>query len=172
VFAERLKAKRPAPSPRWHLDEVQIQIAGKKHYIWRAVDDEGEVLDCVVSKRRTMPIALELMQKLLANQPVRPAQIVTDQYQCYVPPLYFLGLRDIHVAGTRHENNRAENSHLQVRKRERKMQGFKSVASAQRFLDVHGVIYNTFNVQPHIASRGAFQELRRRAFAVWDEVTA
>ncbi len=151
---------------------MQIRISGKKHYIWRAVDDEGEVLDCVVSKRRTMPIALELLQKLLSNQPVKPERIVTDRYQCYVAPLNFLGLRHIHIAGTRHENNRAENSHLQIRKRERKMQGFKSVASTQRFLDVHGVIYNTFNVQPHIASRSALHQLRRTAFATWDEAVA
>lgn len=172
AYAQRLRAKRPAPSPRWHLDEIQIRIAAKKHYVWRAVDDEGEVLDCVVSRRRTMPIAMELMQKLLANQPVKPERIVTDQYKCYEAPMYFLGLRGVHIAGSRHENNRAENSHLPIRLRERKMQGFKSVASTQAFLDSHAPIYNTFNVQPHIASRTALRELRARAFAAWDAVVA
>jgi transposase-like protein len=104
-------------------------------YLWRAVDDEGEVLDLVMQRRRDTEAALKLLKHLLRNQPVDP--IVTDGLGSYAAALKKLGLADRHHPGRLRKNNRAENSHLSIRRREWKMQGFKSQASAQRFLTTH-----------------------------------
>src|SRR5665213_3974239 len=109
-------------------------IGGKPMYLWRAVDDEGEVLDLVVQPRRNKPAAMKLLKRLLRNQPVDPETITTDGLPSYPAALDDLGLRDRHRPGRLRENNRAEHSHLPIRRRERKMQRFKSQSSAQRFL--------------------------------------
>ena len=153
LIARNLKRKRPAPSPRWHLDEVVCTIGGKRMYLWRAVDDEGEVLDVVVQKRRDHQAALKLLKRLLRNQPVEPEAIVTDGLASYGSALRELGLDGIHRPGRLRENNRAENSHLPIRRRERKMQLFKSQSSAQRFLTTHASVYNIFYTQRHLISR-------------------
>lgn len=113
-------------------------------YLWRAVDDEGEVLDVVVQKRRDHDAALTLLRRLLRNQPVEPQAIVTDGLASYGSALRELELGHLHRPGRLRENNRAENSHLPIRRRERQQQLFKSQASAQRFLTTHAAIYNTF----------------------------
>lgn len=166
-IARNLKRKRPAPSPRWHLDEVVCNIGGKRMYLWRAVDDEGEVLDVVVQKRRDHDAALTLLKRLLRNQPVEPEAIVTDGLASYGSALRELGLAGIHRPGRLRENNRAENSHLPIRRRERKMQLFKSQASAQRFLTTHAGVYNTFYTQRHLISRPALRRFRAGADAAW-----
>jgi putative transposase len=107
-------------------------VGGKRMYLWRAVDDEGEVLDLVMQRKRDTEAALKLMRRLLRNQPVEPSSITTDGLGSYVAALQELGLRHLHRPGRLRENNRAENSHLPIRRRERKMQGFKSIPSAQR----------------------------------------
>ena len=172
LIAQNLKRRRPAPSPRWHLDEVVCNIGGKRMYLWRAVDDEGEVLDVVVQKRRDHAAALRLLKRLLRNQPVEPTCIVTDGLASYGSALRELGLEDIHRPGRLRENNRAENSHLPIRRRERKMQLFKSQASAQRFLTTHASVYNTFYTQRHLISRPTLRTFRSAANDAWIEATA
>lgn len=166
-IARRLKKLRPAPSPRWHLDEVVSSIGGRRMYIWRAVDDEGEVLDLVVQRRRDGEAALKLLKRLLRNQPVAPEAIVTDGLRSYVTALDRLNLRHLHRPGRLRENNRAENSHLPIRRRERQMQRFRSQASAQRFLTTHAAVYNTFYTQRHLTSRPTLRRLRADALAAW-----
>ena len=129
-IARRLKKRRPAPSPRRHLDEVVCRIGGKRMFLWRAVDDEGEVLDVLVQRRRDTEAALKLLKRLLRNQPVEPEMITTDCLGSYGAALEILKVRHIHRPGRLRENNRAENSHLPIRRRERQQQLFKSRASA------------------------------------------
>ena len=171
-IAGNLKRRRPAPSPRWHLDEMVSRIGGRHMYLWRAVDDEGEVLGTSVERRRDAKAATSFLQKLLRDQPVKPEMIVTDGLRSYVSAAEALGLKPLHSPGRLRENNRVENSHLPIRKRERHMQQFKSQRSAQQFLTVHAAVYNTFYVQRHLASRGTMKVLRTHAHRAWHEAVA
>jgi putative transposase len=170
-FARRLKKLRPAPSPRWHLDEMVCSVGGKRMWLWRAVDDEGEVLDMVMQRARDTEAALKLLKRLVRNQPVRPQRIVTDGLKSYPAALAVLGLADLHLPGGLQENNRAENSHLPIRRRERKQLGFKSQASAQRFLTSHAAIYNTFYTGRHLTSRRTLRDFRSKAHEAWLQAT-
>jgi transposase-like protein len=134
-IARKLRRCRPRPSDRWHLDEMVVRIAGKRMYLWRAVDHEGEVLDMLVQRRRDKRAALRLMRKLLRKQGFVPKLLTTDKLGSYGSAFRNLRLTCPHEQGLR-KNNRAENSHQVVRRRERKMQRFKSARSAQRFLSV------------------------------------
>jgi putative transposase len=140
-------------------------------YLWRAVDCEGEVLDVLVQSRRNKRAAMKLMRKLLKSQGFAPAAIVTAKLPSYGAALSDLGMKVRHITGARN-NNRAENSHLPIRLRERRMQRFKSAGSAQRFLPTHAAIYNTFNVQPHLISRRTLRKFQAEAMNRWDAVTA
>src|SRR5580700_8792381 len=126
---------RPQPSDRWYLDEMVVRIAGKHMYLWRAVDHEGEVLEILVQRRRDKRAVVKLMRKLLRKQGLAPKRVTTDKLRSYAAAFRHLGLSCHHEQGLR-QNNRAENSHQVVRRRERKMQRFKSPASAQRFPSV------------------------------------
>ena len=148
-YAQRIDRGRPRPSCRWHLDEVFVKINSRTHYLWRAVDDEGEFLEVLVQSRRNKKAALKLMRKLLKKQGLLPSAIVTDKLPSYGAALRELGLSRYHDFGGR-KKNRAENSHRPVRRRERKMQRFKSTGSAQRFLSVHSSVYNLLNIQRHL----------------------
>ena len=128
-----------------------VRIAGERMYLWRAVDHEGEVLDMLVQRRRDTRAALRLMRKLLKKQGFAPKLLVTDKLRSYAAAFRRLRLSSPHEQGLR-RNNRAENSHQVVRRRERKMQRFKSARSAQRFLSMHAAVHNTFNLQRHLVS--------------------
>ena len=145
-----------------------VRIAGKRMYLWRAVDDEGEVLDVLVQRRRDKAAARKLMRKLLKKHGFAPVVIVTDKLRSYSSAFRDLGLSMRHEQGLR-QNNRAENSHLPVRRRERKFQRFKSAGSAQRFLSVHAAVYNTFNLQRHLISRRTLRAFRAKAAEQWSD---
>ena len=170
-YAARIRRRRPRPSDRWHLDEVFIRIGGKTHYLWRAVDDEGEVLDIIVQARRDRKAALKLLRRLLKRQGYLPEAIVTDRLRSYGAALRDLGLAARHVSGGR-SNNRAEVSHQPTRQRERQRRRFRSPGSAQRFLATHAAVYNHFNVQRNLISPRTLRDLRSQALAGWREVAA
>src|ERR1700750_698720 len=166
LIARKLRQGRPRPSARWHLDEMVVRIAGKRMYLWRAVDHEGEILDMLVQRRRDTQAALRLMRKLLKKQGFAPKLLVTDKLGSYGSAFRQLRLICPHDRGRR-KNNRAENSHQVVRRRERKMQRFKSARSAQRFLNIHSAVHNTFNHQRHLVSRSTLRIFRAEAAARW-----
>jgi putative transposase len=171
LFARELRSRRPRPTSRWHLDEMAVMIAGTQFWLWRAVDDEGEVLDLLMQRRRDKTAAMRLMRKLLKKQGFAPDMLVTDKLRSYGAANSEIGLSARHEQGLR-KNNRAENSHQPTRRREYKMQRFKSPGSAQRFLSVHAAVYNTFNVQRHLTSRRSLRVLRDEALRTWRTATA
>lgn len=171
MIAANIRRIRNRPTGRWHLDEAVVRIRGRRMYLWRAVDDEGEVLDVLVQKRRNKHAALKLLRRLLRNTGVHPEAIVTDKLASYRAAMKVLNLQGRHHPGGMRENNRAENSHLVIRRRERKQQRFKSQGSAQRFLSSHGPIYNVFNLQPHLISRSGLRVLRGQAETAWSAAT-
>src|SRR6266550_1569573 len=168
AIARRL---RPRPSNRWHLDEMVVRIAGKRMYLWRAVDHEGEVLDLLVQRRCDSWAALRLMRKLLKKNGFAPKLLVTDKLRSYAAAFRRLRLTCPHEQGLR-KNNRAENSHQVVRRRERKLQRFKSARSAQCFLSIHAAVHNTFNLQRHLISRSTPRIFRAEAAARWRNAVA
>ena len=170
VVAANLRRHRPRPSDHWHLDEMAIMIGGTRYWLWRAVDNEGEVLDFLVQRRRDAKVAAKLMKKLLKRQGFAPSRIVTDKLRSYRSAFRAIGLATIHDQGLR-VNNRAENSHQPVRRRGRKMQRFKSPGSAQRFLSIQSATYNTFYQQRHLLSRPTYKQLRARSFEEWSHAT-
>src|ERR671915_1175834 len=166
MFARNLRRLRPRPTGTWHLDEMVVSIQGRRMYLWRAVDSEGEVLDLLVQPRRDTAAALRLMRKLLKKQGFAPDQLVTDKLGSYGAARRELRLSCRHEQGLR-KNNRAENSHQPVRRRERKQQRFKSAHSAQRFLSMHAAVHNTFNLQRHLVSRRTLETFRTEAVHAW-----
>ena len=172
AFAANIRRRRGRADCVWHLDEMVVRINGERMFMWRAVDKEGEVLDVLVQKRRNKAAALKLLRKLLKNQGAVPEQIVTDGLASYKAALKSLGCPHLHQADRLRENNRVENSHLPVRRRERKMQRFKSQGQAQRFVSTHSAIYNTFNIQRHLTSQNTMRDMRAAAMAEWNAASA
>src|SRR5919199_144928 len=148
-----------------------ISIQGRRMYLWRAVDSEGEILDLLVQPKRDKAAALKLMRKLVKKQGYAPSLLVTDKLGSYAAARRELGLSARHEQGLR-KNNRAENSHQVVRRRERKLQRFKSAGSARRFLSTHAAVYNTFYVQRHLVSRRTLRIFRAEAAHAWQIATA
>ena len=171
IIAAELRKRRPKPHSIWHLDEVYLKIDGRMVYLWRAVDAEGEVLDVLVQSKRNKHAASKLMRKLLRKYAVAPERLVTEDLRCYRAATLDLGVDHLHDRG-RWKNNRAENSHQPTRRRERKMQRFKSAGSAQKFLSTHAAVYNTFNVQRHLTSAKSHRVLRAAAMTTWREAVA
>jgi putative transposase len=171
AIARRLRQRRPRPSDRWHLDEMVVRIAGKRMYLWRAVADEGEVLDMLVQRRLDTRAALRSMRKPAQEARLRAKLLVTDKLRSYASAFRRLRLACRHEQGLR-KNNRAENSHQAVRRGERKLQRFKSARSAQRFLSMHGAVYNVFNFQRHLISRSTLRIFRAEATAEWRNAVA
>jgi transposase-like protein len=150
---------------------LAVTVAGRQFCLWRAVDDEVEVLDLLVQRRRDKAAAVKLLRKLLKKQGFAPDVLMTDKLRSYGAAKSEIGLSARHDRGLR-ANNRVENSHQPTRRRERKMQRFKSLGSAQRFLSVHAAVHNTFNVQRHLISRRTLRVLRDEAFWTWRAATA
>ena len=172
TFVNQIRRRLPAPGDKWHLDEVMISIAGKKHWLWRAVDQHGVVLDILVQSRHDAEAAKRLLRKLLKKQGVTPRVMITDKLTSYGA-----AKREI-MPGVEHRqhcglNNREENSHQPTRRRERIMKRSKSAGQAQRFLSVHDQIANLFRrpANSYAADRRRTRA-RARAFAAWAEVTA
>jgi putative transposase len=171
AIAANIRSRRVRLSGTWHLDEVFVRIGGKRTYLWRAVDDEGEVLEVLAQSRRNKRGALKLIRKLLKKQRYIPYEIVTDKLGSYSAAIRELGLSHLHVTGGR-LNNRVEVSHQPTRRRERRMGRFKLPGSMQRFLSVHDAIYNHFNLQRHLVTRRTLRQTRAKVFTEWFEIVA
>ncbi|WP_037461238.1 IS6 family transposase [Skermanella stibiiresistens] len=167
AIARYLRQLRAKPSPRWHLDEMVVRVSGRRMYLWRAVDDEGEVLEVLIQRRRNRVAARKLIRKLLRKQGFAPTRVTTDKLRSYGAAFKEIGLCAEHEEGAR-QNNRAEVSHQPVRRRERKMRRFKSTGSAQRFVSMHAAAYNTFNLQRHLVSRRTLRAFRAQVWADWN----
>ena len=146
-----------------------VRIGGRQMYLWRAVDAEGEVLDVLVQARRDKAAARKVMRKLLKKQGIAPTEWVTDKYRVYGSVLRELGTSPHSHVTDKRSNNRAESSHVPVRRRERKLQRFKSPGSAQRFLSLHAATYNVFTVARHLTTARTHRLFRAEAFATWRE---
>lgn len=171
AYVKQLPRKKPSRKDIWHLDEVVISIGGQKHWLWRAVDQDGCVLDEIVQTRRDTKAAKRLLVRLLKKQGLSPKRIITDKLRSYGA-----AKRDVMptVEHRSHKglNNRAENSHVPLRKRERMMQGFRSVGGLQRFISVFSAVRNLF-VAPHQRHSALATHIHRiRAMAQWKAVTA
>ena len=151
---------------QWHLDEVFVKINGKTHYLWRAVDHEGEVLEAVVTKTRDRAAALRFLKKLLRRHG-RPEVLVTDRLRTYGAALRQLDLQDRQQSDGRWINNRAENSHLPLRRRERAMLRFRRMRSLQKFAAVHSSVHNHFNFDRALSTRPFFKANRDAALKEW-----
>jgi putative transposase len=169
-YARRLRRKRPSRTDIWHLDEVVITIAGKMHWLWRAVDQDGYVLDEIVQSRRNTKAARRLLIRLMKKQGCPPKRIVTDKLRSYGAARRQV-MPDIEHRSHKGLNNRAENSHVPLRKRERTMQGFRSSGSLQRFVSIFSALRNLF--VPPRSNRSAFAiHLHRlQAMAHWKAMT-
>lgn len=171
TFAVRIRQRAPARGDKWRLDEVVVSIAGEHHWLWRAVDQNGFVLDVLVQRRRDTRAAQRLMKRLLKTAVTPPRVMITDKLRSYGAARVKMGLAFEH---RQHKglNNRAENSHQPTRRRERIMKRFKSARQAQRFLSVHDQIANLFHVPyPENATAEDRRVIRDRAFADWRSVS-
>lgn len=173
MFAREIRIKRIRPVPnysiwRWHLDEVFVKINGKTHYLWRAVDHEGEVLEAFVSKRRDRNAALKFLKKIMKKYS-SPKVIVTDKLKSYRAAMNIIGNSSKQETG-RWKNNRCENSHLPFRRRERAMLKFRLERSLQKFVSIHSSVFNLFNKERHLNSRDTFKVQRNAALAEWRQL--
>jgi putative transposase len=170
-YANRIRQRAPRPGDRWHLDEVVITSAGKRHWLWRAVDQDGFVLDILVQGRRDRKAAKRLLRKLLKKSAMAPRVMITDKLGSYGA-----ARRDMHlrIEHRQHKglNNRAENSHQPTRRRERQMKGFKSARHAQRFLSIHDPISNLFHLRRHRLIAADYRRARTAAFETWADITS
>ena len=163
LFANELKRRRPRPGDKWHLDEVFIRVQGKLHYLWRAVDQHGHVLDILVQSRRNARAAKRFFRKLLRDLQYVPRVIVIDKLRNYGAAKREI-LPGVEHRQSRYLNNRAEVSHQPTRRRERQMQRFKSARRAQRFLSVHAHIHNHFQLRRHQLTAQQHRDARDTAF--------
>ena len=170
IRSQRASRMRGYRHWRWHVDEVYVRINGEMHYLWRAVDHEGEVLESYVTKTRDKTAALRFLKKALKRHG-SVETIVTDGLRSYPAAMRELGNEDRRGVG-RHLNNRAENSHLPFRRRERAMLRFRQMKSLQKFASVHASISNHFQSQRHLVDRQTYKTLRSAALAEWQTLAA
>jgi len=175
MFAKEIRKKRMYPVPnhsnwKWHLDEVFVKINGETHYLWRAVDHEGEVLEAYVSKHRDRKAALVFLKKTMKRYG-QPQEIVTDRLRSYRAAMRLIGNEAAQEVG-RWLNNRAENSHLPFRRREYAMSKFRQMRSLQKFVSIHSSVFNHFNKERHLTDRETFKHQRNAALAEWQQLCA
>jgi len=170
-YVKRLKRRHQGFGDTFYIDEVFVKIQGQQQYLWRAVDQDGEVVDVYLQARRDGKAAKRFFKRLLKNHHDEPRKIVTDKLRSYVVVHRELIPDTIHDT-TQYANNRAEVSHQPTRVRERGMRRFKSAQQAQRFLSTHAAVYNLFNLGRHLISAEHYRILRQCAFASWNYATA
>ena len=168
--ARALKRREGRLGDTWYLDELFVTIQGERHYLWRAVGEDGDVIDILVQRRRNHRAAERFFRRLLKGQGSEPNRLVTDKLASYGAAHRTTMPSVIHDT-RQYVNNGAEVSHQPTRQRERQMRRFKSVGQAQRFLSVHGVILSLFRVGRHLVSSANHRTLRDRSFRVWRQVT-
>jgi putative transposase len=173
MFAAEIRRKRvdhmrAYTKRRWHLDEVFVKINGEKHYLWRAVDHEGEALESFATKTRNKAAALKFLKKMMKRYG-KPKVVVTDRLRSYGAAMKEIGNADLQETG-RWLNNRAENSHQPFRRRERAMLRFRRMHTLQKFSAVHASVHNHFNQERHLVSRDIYKERRSAALAEWQAV--
>ena len=165
-YARRLKRRHQGYGDTFYIDEVFVKINGKQHYLWRAVDQDGDVIDVFLQSRRDGAAAKRFFKRLLRTHGEEPRQIVTDKLRSYGVAQRELIPETLHNTA-QYANNRAELSHQPTRVRERGMRRFKSATQAQRFLTIHAAVYNLFNLGRHLVSARHYRELRIDAFGQW-----
>ena len=170
-YANQPRRRRPRPGDKWHLDEVFLSISGKRYYLWRAVDQDGHVLDILVQRRRDKQAAKKFFRKLLKGCHYIPRVIITDQLKSDGAAKQEI-LPRVEHRQHRYLNNRAENSHQPTRQRERRMQGFKSPGHAQRFLSAYGPIAQHFRPRRHRLSAPVYRQEMSQRFDTWQEITS
>ena len=169
-YANGLRHRRPRPGDTWHLDEVFLTSNGKRHDLWRAVDQEGNILDILVQRRRDKQAAKTFFRKLLKGLRDVPRVIITDKLKSYGAAQREM-LPGVEHRQHRYLNNRAENSHQPTRQRERRLQGFKSPGHAQRFLSAYGPIAQHFRPRRHRLSASDYRQEMQRRFDTWQDLT-
>jgi putative transposase len=168
IRRQRVQRMKAYTHWKWHLDEVYVKINGELHYLWRAVDHEGEVLECFVTKTRDKAAALKFIKKAMKRHG-KPEAIVTDGLRSYGAAMKEIGNQDRQEGG-RWLNNRAENSHQPFRRRERAMERFRRLKTLQKFSSVHASVHNLFNQERHLISRDLYKARRSQALAEWRAV--
>jgi len=169
-YANTVRRRRPQPGDKWHLDEAFVSINGTQHYLWRAVDQDGVVLDILVEPRRDAAAARKFFRKLLKGLQYVPRVVITGKLASYGAAKRD-GLPSVEHRRHKGLNNRAENSHQPTRERERRMRRFKSPGHAQRFLAAYGPIASHFRPRRHRLTATAYRQHRDQAFSSWREVT-
>ena len=170
TYANQLRRRRPKPGDKWHLDEVFLTIRGKRHYLWRAVDQDGHILDILVQRRRDKKAAKKFFRELLKGLRYVPRVMVTDKLQSYGAAKREM-LPGVEHRQHRYLNNRAENSHPPTRQRERRMGRFKSPGHAQRFLSAYGPIASPFRPRRHRLRAPEYRQQMAQQFQTWREIT-
>jgi len=171
IYTRRLKRKHRGYGDTFYIDEVFVKINGKQHYLWRAVDQDGEVVDVFLQARRDGAAAKRFFKRILRSHGDKPRKIVTDKLRSY-PVAHREVMPDTIHSSQQYENNRAEQSHEATRVRERGMRKFKSVRQAQRFLGAHATVSNLFNLGRHKVRAQHYRDLRNSAFTEWDRAVA
>ncbi len=175
IFAKQIRSQRSAylrqhAQWQWHLDEMFVKINGTQHYLWRAVDHEGEVLECFITQKRNKLAVLRFLRKAMKRYG-QPRMIVTDQFRSYGAAMHDIGNQDLQNTD-QYANNRAENSHRPFRRKERAMTRFRRTSTLQKFVSTHASVYNHFNHQRHFESRIRFKAMREASLFEWRQLTA
>ena len=176
TFAKNLRYRRERPGDTWHLDELFMRIRGQRHYLWRAVDQDGQTLDILVQKRRSTSAAKRFFRKLLKGLRFVPNKLVTDNLRSY-RAAHRTSLPSVQHYTSQYANDRGEVSHQPTRRRARQMRRFKSLRHVQKFLSVHTSINNLFRIGRHLMKAAHYKLFRDKAFATWrkavsDQMTA